>query len=453
MNHQLFDIALQESKTFGFESLELYFESGEQFNVRVFNRDIDTFNLSSGAGVSVRGIFNGKMGYAFTEILETQEDLQALLTACRSNAIINESALEALLYEPSASDQKIVIEKTSATFFEVEPSLKIKALIQLENQLMAKYPEIDRINYNVYSEGKSLVKIRNTFGLDVMYESDMAYVLFGPIVKRGEETRNEFEFGTMRNFDYNTLESVAIKATEASISMLGAHAISSGLYRTALRYDAAVSLIEAMSSVFSAEAVEKGLSALKGKLGQVIASDLISFIENPHLKDGLASTPFDSEGVPTRKKRIVDHGVLTTYLHNLRTAKKNGVEPTGNGFKASYKSSVGIAPTNFYVEPGEMTPETLFYDMGEGLLITALDGLHSGLNAISGDFSLSARGYKIEKGYLSTPVTQITVAGNYFEMLKAVRAVANDLKFESVGGNSAFGAPTLDVGVLSISGD
>jgi PmbA protein len=249
------------------------------------------------------------------------------------------------------------------------------------------------------------------------------------------------------------MEQVATEAAVASIAMLGAKTIPSGTYRTALRYDAAVSLIEAMVSIFSAEAVEKGLSAFKNKLNETVASDAVSFLENPHLKDGPASTPFDSEGVPTRVKRVIDHGVLTTYLHNLRTAKKAGTEPTGNGFKASYKSNVGIAPTNFYVEPGAISADGLLNDIGDGLLITALDGLHSGLNAISGDFSLSARGFRIEQGRIGSPVTQITVAGNYFEMLNAVRAVADDLKFESVGGNSAFGAPTMDVGTLSVSGE
>jgi PmbA protein len=113
---------------------------------------------------------------------------------------------------------------------------------------------------------------------------------------------------------------------------------------------------------------------------------------------------------------------------------------------------VGIAPTNFYVAPGTISADGLLKNIGDGLLITALDGLHSGLNAISGDFSLSARGFRIQKGALGTPVTQITVAGNFFELLRSIVAVADDLKFESVGGNSAFGAPTMDVGILAISG-
>lgn len=444
--------ALRRASAYGFEALEVYSESGSHFSVKVFEGEIDTFNLASSAGVSVRGIHGGKMGYAFTEILETEADLVTLLNSCRVNAALNESELEPVLYRPSANTSYAVVEKTPSTFFDVEPAEKTRALIELEAEIMTQFPLISKVSYNLYSEGRGQVAIRNTLGLDLLHESDLAYSVFAPIVRQGEETRNEHKFALMRHFDRDLLRSVAVEAAEASVAMLGAASVASGEYRTALRYDAAVSLFEAMVSIFSAEAVEKGLSALKGKLGEQIASNCLSIIENPHLKDGPASAPFDSEGVPTQLKRVVDQGILTTYFHNLRTAAKSGVAPTGNGFRGSYKSSVGIAPTNFYIEPGQVSADGLLNDIGDGLLITAFDGLHAGLNAISGDFSLSARGFRIEGGRIGAPVTQITAAGNFFELLKGIRAAADDLKFESVGGNSAFGAPTLDVGVLSISG-
>lgn len=452
MKKKWMEEALRRASDYGFEALEVYAESGSHFSVKVFEGDIDTFNLATSAGVSVRGIADGKMGYAFTEILETEADLETLLKSCRDNAAINESELEPVLYRPSAETSYKEVERTPSTFFETSPAEKTKALIDLESEMLERFPLISKINYNLYSEGRGRVEIRNTLGLDLAYESDLAYTVFAPIVRQGEETRNEHKFGLMRHFDPELLRSVAVEAAEASAAMLGAATVPSGEYRAALRYDAAVSLFEAMVSIFSAEAVEKGLSALKGKLGERIASDCLSIVENPHLKDGPASAPFDSEGVPTQLKRVVDQGVLTTFFHNLRTAAKSGVAATGNGFRGSYKSSVGIAPTNFYIEPGQVSADGLIQGIGTGLLITAFDGLHAGLNAISGDFSLSARGFKIEDGKVGGPVTQITAAGNFFELLKGIQAVANDLKFESVGGNSAFGAPTLNVGVLSISG-
>lgn len=452
MNIKWIEEALNRSAAWGFEAFEVYSEEGSHFSVKVFEGELDTFSLSSSAGVSVRGIHSGKIGYAFTEILETEEDLETLLQNCKDNALINESEIDPVLYQPSADTVYPEVAQTPSTLSEVAPAEKVEALIALEKEMKSCYPLISKVSYNLYSEGKGRVTVKNTLGLNLSHESDVAYAVFAPIVQQGEETRNEHSFGLMRHFDRSLLRQVAHEAAEGSMAMLGAKPVASGLYRTALRRDAAVSLFEAMVSIFSAEAVEKGLSALKGKLGEAIAAECLSLVEVPHLKDGPASAPFDSEGVPTQQKRVVDQGVLTTYFHNLRTAAKSGVAPTGNGFRGSYKSSVGIAPTNLIIEPGPWSAHGLLNNLGDGILITAFDGLHSGLNSISGDFSLSARGFRIENGKLGAPITQITAAGNFFELLKSVRAVADDLRFESVSGSSAFGSPMLDVGELAISG-
>ena len=209
----------------------------------------------------------------------------------------------------------------------------------------------------------------------------------------------------------------------------------------------------AMVSAFSAESADKGLTQLKDKVGEGIASPLIHIVEDPHLSGGFGSVPFDSEGVPTQKKRLVDGGQLTGFLHNLKTAKKFKVAPTGNGFKASYKSPVGIGATNFFIEPGEETLENLMMRLGSGVYLTELDGLHAGINPVTGEFSLSCRGFVIEAGHLGQAVNQITVSGNYFELLKQVEGVADDLSFEEVDSVSVYGAPSLYVKSLMISGE
>ncbi|HPS82538.1 MAG TPA: metallopeptidase TldD-related protein, partial [Candidatus Limiplasma sp.] len=134
--------------------------------------------------------------------------------------------------------------------------------------------------------------------------------------------------------------------------------------------------------------------------------------------------------------------------HNLKTAHKDGVETTGNASKGSYAASVRVSPSNFYLEAGLQPLEALLADMGEGLVITEVEGLHAGANAVSGDFSLLAKGYTVKEGKRERPVEQITIAGNFFEMLKQVKAVGSDLRFPSGG----FGAPSVDVGLLSVAG-
>jgi PmbA protein len=136
----------------------------------------------------------------------------------------------------------------------------------------------------------------------------------------------------------------------------------------------------------------------------------------------------------------------------LKTAKKDGIETTGNASKGSYKSSIGISPTNFYVEKGKRSLEEMIASVEKGIMITELQGLHSGLNSISGDFSLAALGYLIEDGKISRPVEQITVAGNYFEMLNNIEETGSDLKFGLPGG-AYIGSPSLKIKKLAIAGE
>ena len=140
--------------------------------------------------------------------------------------------------------------------------------------------------------------------------------------------------------------------------------------------------------------------------------------------------------------------MLQTLLHDRKTAKKQGVKSTANGARGGYSGPVHVGPTNLFLQPSEKTPEQLLSDMGDGLLITEVTGLHAGANPISGDFSLLSKGYLIEKGERVRPVEQITVAGNFYELLKNIRAVANDLRFDV----SSVASPTVDAGEMTISG-
>jgi PmbA protein len=206
-------------------------------------------------------------------------------------------------------------------------------------------------------------------------------------------------------------------------------------------------LLGTFVKAFSAEEAQKGFSLLKGRIGDKIAAGVVSIRDDP-LLDGLpGSAAFDGEGVAARNKAVVENGVFRTFLHNRKTAKKDGLESTGNGFKPSYKTAVGIAPSNFYIAAGTGSREELIAVLGDGLVITSLEGLHSGANAVSGDFSLSAEGFLVEGGRIARPVEQITVAGNFFSLLKDIDALAGDLEFKG-----SVSSPSVLVRELFVAG-
>lgn len=243
-------------------------------------------------------------------------------------------------------------------------------------------------------------------------------------------------------------EVIAKQGLEEALSKIGGKSIPSGKYKMIINNEAMVSLLGTFSSIFNAEQVQKGLSLLKGKEGEIIASDIVTLVDDPHLEDGLGTTSFDDEGVATYKKEIITKGKLNTFLYNLKTAHKAGVKSTGNGFKSSYASIVGISATNFYIEPGKKSFDELCEEVKDGVIITDFAGLHSGASAVTGDFSLAAKGFMIEDGKKSFPVEQITVAGNFFTLLKDIEEVGSDLKFPM----SSIGCPSVVVKELSVAG-
>ena len=163
--------------------------------------------------------------------------------------------------------------------------------------------------------------------------------------------------------------------------------------------------------------------------------------------------PFDGEGVATYKKSVVENGKLNTLLHSLTTAKKMGIRSTGNGRKAGYSSKVGVRPYNFYMEKGNAgSKEDIFEKVGDGIYITQLNGLHAGANAVTGDFSLAAEGFLIKDGKKAHVIKNFTVSGNFYEVLKKIALIGDDLRHSSPGGGCTFGAPTVMVEGLSVAG-
>ncbi|HEY4579154.1 MAG TPA: metallopeptidase TldD-related protein, partial [Savagea sp.] len=218
-------------------------------------------------------------------------------------------------------------------------------------------------------------------------------------------------------------------------------------YPVILQNDAASSFLSVFLSSFSAEQVEKGQSRLVNQLNEQIASSVLTIIDDPHDANAYHRTNFDAEGVATQQQTIIKDGCLKTYLHSRKSAKRFGVEPTGHAAQYSYKGSIVIAPHQFVVAAGEATKEELINDLQNGVLITNLNGLHAGANEVSGDFSLAANGLYIEQGQIKHAIKQMTIAGNFFDLLQEIHRVGNDCYY----GFSRVSSPSLVFSALPIT--
>ena len=441
---KLFKLAIEK----GLKEFEAFYAEGNSFSVKVFNGNVDDYKNSSGNGLSFRGIYNGKMGYSYTENF-SEDSIELLVKELIDNATILENDDKEFIYEGAKEykDGNFI----DSTLIKVETSKKIEAAIEMEKLAKEQDERVSSVNHCLFGEGFGKRIIRNSKGLHLEDSDDGAYAYINVVVKNEDETRTGFALKAFKNFDEFNPRELAKEAVDRAISLLGSKSIPSGQYDVIIKNEAFSDLLQAMSGIFSADAVDKGLSRFKGKLNEVVASSKISLIDNPFMSEGVYKT-FDDEGVPTEEKTIIEKGILRSFLHNLKTANKNNLKSTGNGQKASYKSSVGIAPYNFYIKEGEVEFKELLKKMNNGLMLIEFDGLHSGLNAVSGDFSLSTRGYKVENGEIIGAINEITLAANFFDLLLNVEEVAKDLKFGFPGG-TRIGSPSILFKKLSIAGE
>lgn len=242
------------------------------------------------------------------------------------------------------------------------------------------------------------------------------------------------------------------KPVKKTLQYLNSKPLPTGVYPVVFENLAAVDLLSTFCSIFSAENAEKGTSLLKGKENTQVASELVTLVDTAfHEKSGL-KCPFDDQGVPVLNKNIIDKGVLTGLLNNIKWANKTKTSPTGNGFKGGYSSPVSISPCNFFISPGTLNLQSLFEKAQNSVFITSLGGLHAGANTATGDFSLEAKGFLLENGKTTTPLKAFTVSGNFYQLLKDIIGVGSDLAFDVPGSHSAFGSPSLLVKNLSLAG-
>lgn len=426
------------AKEKGFESSELFFKSGKDFSLKVVDGEIGGFDLSETGSVSFKGIYQGKMGRCFSEIID-ESTAKYLVEKAYEAALYIEDEDEVFIYEGDEVYPKLKL--FNPELEKVSLDRKIDFVLDLEKQCLAE-EGVTKLQSVGYSESASSIRIVNSLGLDISEDYNLATASVSGMGQKDGKNYMAYHYDYEMDFDRLLAKSTAKTFGEKVREQFGADQVESGSYQVVLSPEAATSLLWAFDSMFSAESVQKDLSPLKGKLGQKIAADIITLVDHPHLEDRLGSQSFDTDGVATKVKTLVDKGELKTYLHNLKTAKKDGVVSTGNA------SGSGVASSNLYIEPGTMSEEELLKEVGSGLYIRNFDGLHAGTNSVSGDFSLQCDGALFEEGRVTQPFSQVVLSGNILDVLKSCYLLANNLEFP--GGS--MGSPTMAVGELKLAG-
>ena len=440
------ELVIAECKALGIAEYELYYQAGSSTSVDTFQHSINEFTSSYSGGLCFRCIVNGKMGYASTENLSASQ-AKAVVAKAVDNAV-NLEAEEAVFLGEGGQEYEPLEDKSYA--LPTTEELIAKVLETTEKLYAADPMAVDGCQTQGIIE-TSEVAIYNSKGLDLHRTSNASGLVAVGVVSNGKEMSNDYQI-KLGKLDEIDVDALVKKAVDGAKEKLGGEVAPTGQYPVVFSTEAMCSLLGVYSSIFNSEAAQKGLSKLAGKEGEVIAAPCVTLVDDPFHCDNPEPMNFDAEGSPTYKKAVIENGVLNTLLYNLKTAAVAGKKTTGNASKAGYDAAVGIRPFTMYLQGGDMTEEELLQKAGNGVYITSLGGLHAGADAISGDFSLQSSGYMIENGVKTRYVKSFTVAGNFYELLKNIAALADNCRLPRAMGSTTFGAPSVLVEGLSVAG-
>ena len=446
MNKEKFmEKVLNKAQKDDFKDSEVYLNESENFEIRLYKGEVDYYEENEEYGIAFRGKDN-KMGYSYTEKLDNTV-IDILLKNAKNNAQIMDEDEEEI-YGQKETYKKL---PQITGIYDYNRDEKIKLLKEIESNIYKLDERIKNINYCIYADEKTGESIINSKGLKLNYKNDIGYIYISVVVEDKGEVHTAAHYQLFRSLKEIDSRGFAKKVVNDAVKKFNSKPVKSGSYKILLKNEVVIDLLSTFSSTFSAENVQKGLSLFKDKLNENVANSIVNIVDDPFYDKGYRRTPFDSEGAASKYKEVIKDGKLMTYLHNYKTAKKSNTQTTGNAYRGSHKGKISISPTNMYFKKGDLSFDELVNKVENGLIIDEVQGLHSGANQVSGDFSLSARGFLIENNEVKRPVEQITISGNFLQLLKDIVLIGNDFKM-GLPGSGHFGSASVVIKSLDVSG-
>ena len=431
------------AKSRGFEAADLSIVKGHSLSATVYHGEIESYSEENTIEATGRGIVNGKLGGCVTEKFD-KNTINFMVDSIEKSAKVIETKDPVIIFKGSKKYHRG--NYYDEYLFKIPFDEKKKILLEIERKLFAYDKRVNEVASVSYSESSDEELLTNSYGLKLKIKKSDFSIVAQITVKEKDEIRSDYGVFAGNNLKEFDIDLFVKELAEKTLKKLGATQCKSKKYPVILNPESSATLLRSYLSSTNADDVQKNSSLFIGKLGQQIASKKLTVTENPLVKN-IFFDYFDDEGVAINKKDIIKKGVLQTYIYTLETAAKAGVEPTGNGYRGAGKASAGLG--YIIVKPGKKSEQELISSIKEGVYITDLEGLHAGMNARSGNFSLQTQGFMIRNGKLAEPLALITVSGNLVEMFNNIKDVGLNAKFLL---QEKASCPSLSIKKLFISG-
>ena len=429
----------------GATAAECTIADGEEFSATVRLGEVETIKEAGSRGAGLRVLQGRKQGSSYTSDLSV-EGLTRMVDAALAIAEITEEDPFAGLPEKEElgqieGDLKLAADDVA----NVEAAARIDAAKRAEAAAMKAD---DRIANSEGAGCETYTGTRvfaNSLGFAGTYTSTNASLSVTPVAKQGDTMERDYWYTSSRSWaGMESPEDVGRIAAERAVRRLGARKIETQKATIVFEPRVAKSILGHIFEAISGDSIYRKSSFLLDKINEQIASPNVTVIDDATVPGWFGTSPFDDEGVPTRRTPVIENGVLKNYLLNTYTARKLGLKTTGCAARG-LTGAPSVGHGTLYLEAGEKSPEEIFAAVGTGLYVTELIGF--GVNVVTGDYSRGAAGLWIENGKLSYPVAEITIAGNLTDMLRDIIHIGSDLEFRS-----STCAPTIAIANMTISG-
>lgn len=428
------------AKAHGIGHLNFYTDISRSRAVSVYQGELDKLELSEACRLFIEGEVDGFSGEIYVENFASEQIEEQI-------QILRESALAYQRPFVSRPLTDMPGQETQQDFLPLDKVLEG----MLAAERAANADSRTQLQGCFFQEKYSDVTLTNGEGCTMTDRMGGAHSYLSLTARQEELVQLAGKSVPLPWGQFPDMEAMADRVAADALARLHAGSYPTGACPVVLAANVVCELLDAFAPAFFAKNVYSHMSVLEGKLDQQVAGENITLLEDPLLPGGLRPRRFDDEGTPTSAKTIVERGTLRTYLHNRKSAADAGCAPGGNGFRPSVSEEASAGYTNLLLQSGEKSQDGLLADMGDGLLITGVSGVFAGAHPSSGEFSLISHGYKIRQGVRQGAVSQITIAGSFFEMLRQVQGIGGDNEWMRAS-HGCVRAPSLYVSNLAVSG-
>jgi len=428
------------------EQVEAFVARGRETEVQVYSGEIESLSSAESAGIGIRVVNGPRQGFAYAGSLDPGV-VEETLEEARDNAgFATDDEFVGLADPDGVAPVELDLWRDDLASFPTDQ--KVSLALELERAVRAGDPRIRQVQASEWGDAAVESAVATSTGITATSRRTACYLSAYAVAGDGADTQTGGGYSVGRSPSDLDLPKAAADAVERATRLLGAVKPKSEHLTVVFEPRITATLLAILAGTLDGESVLKGRSLFANRLGEEVSVAGVTLVDDPTDPDAYGATPYDAEGLATRRNVLIEGGVLQRFLYNTYAGRRAGTASTASAVRGGFKTTPGTGARALTLVPGTLSPEQVLAEVGDGLMVQSVSGVHSGVNPVSGDFSVGAEGVLIRGGALAGPVREITIASTLQRMLGGVVAIGDDL--ERLPSNAA--GVTLAVSDVSMSG-